>query len=138
MKGIEAEFGVGKLAPRARLKGPGHVHGDEPNGLRQPLMSNEVILERGKGIGLATFHGAEGTDFQRVMKDRQIAQATTDKFLISAQGFDVGISGLGTGGFDVNIDRIARCGSPTPRTSEQWPTPATSWPRSGPGHPSAA
>ena len=51
-----------------------YIHGDESNGLGPPLMSDEVILERGKGFGLATLPPADRADAQRVMKDRQIAQ----------------------------------------------------------------
>ena len=67
-------------------------------------MRDEIFLERGKGIGLATFHGTEGADTQRIMKDRQKTQTAPDKFLIRAQGFHVGIRGLCTGGFHMNIE----------------------------------
>ena len=96
MECVKTDLGLGKLFPRPRLEGFGHVHRDELDLVRLTL----VALK----IGLSAFGGADHSTGERVMKNREVPESASDIFLVDTQGPDFAIGGRLTGRLHMDID----------------------------------
>jgi hypothetical protein len=55
MECVKANLGSRSLFPNPRLRGLGHIHRDEPNGLRLPIATDEIVFEGSKNVRLSPF-----------------------------------------------------------------------------------
>ena len=105
VEGIKADFGVRKLLPCPGLKSLGHVHRDEADGLRAPLMFDEIRLEGRERIRFSSFDGADHAAGHRVVEEGQIAESPTHVLLIDTQRRDLHVGRGLSGRLHMGIDR---------------------------------